>query len=224
MSYEPVTKYFPYLGHYLESERAYVLKEYNWQKGDYICHAGEPIEYMHFLTRGRARVFLPLYNGKRFLFRIYQPGAVIGDLEFFTGGKTTCAVQCLTACRTAAIPMDAIRRNSDINSPLLFSLGRMLAEKLERNSIAEAINTSYDLVARVAAYYLTHTDPKVQARNLQELSEWLGTSYRHLSRIHTKLVAAGALKKNRSKYEIKNRSLLEEYSDTTLMEGSYSLS
>ncbi len=223
MSYEPVKKYFPYLGHYLESERSAELEQRRWKKGEYICHAGEPISHLHFLTRGKARVFLPLYNGKRFLFRIYHPGAVIGDLEFFTGGSTTCAVQCLSACTTTCMPMDTLRRNSDVNSTLLFSLGRMLAEKLERNSVAEAINTSYDLVARVAAYYLTHTERSLQAGSLQELSEWLGTSYRHLSRIHTKLVEAGALKKVKSRYEVKDKALLAQYADTTLLEGTYQI-
>ncbi|HKK66443.1 MAG TPA: cyclic nucleotide-binding domain-containing protein [Clostridia bacterium] len=224
MSYELVKKYFPYLNHYIESERSPGLEERRWQKGDFICHAGESISYMHFITRGKARVFLPLYNGKQFLFRIYQPGAVVGDLEFFTGGNTTCAVQCISQCHTYCVPMDTLRRNSNINSILLFSLGRILAEKLERNSIAEAINTHYDLAARVAAYYLTHTDPRIQAGSLQELSEWLGTSYRHLARIHTKLVKTGALKKENRTYKIKNRPLLKQYSDTTLLEGTHRLS
>ncbi len=224
MSYKPVIKYFPYLGHYLETERSPQIEERSWQKGEFICRAGESIDKLYFLTHGKARVFLPLCNGKQFLFRIYQPGAVVGDLEFFTGNNTTCSVQCLSNCRTSCIPMDTVRRNSDVNSTLLFSLGRVLAEKLERNSIAEAINTSYDLVARVATYYLSHTDRQLQASSLQELSEWLGTSYRHLSRIHSKLVKAGAIVKKGNRYEIKSKKALQQYSDTALLEGTYQIS
>ncbi len=224
MSHERLRNLFPFMNEYLavapSGGRAEV-EERSLRKGVFICHAGEELRNLYLLTEGSARVFLPLYNGRYFLHRIYLPGSIVGDIELFSGEAATCSVQCITGCRTAVLQMDELRRRKERFASLLFALGASLAHKLEQNSYSEAINTSYDLVTRVAAYYLTHGDEEICAPSLKELSEWLGTSYRHLIRIHTQLVEEGALEKRLGRYVPRNRQRLEERAEAALFDGIY---
>jgi CRP-like cAMP-binding protein len=117
--------------------------------------------------------------------------------------------------------MDELRRRKERHAPLFFALGASLAHKLAQNSWTEAINTSYELVTRVAAYYLTHEDEELRAASLKELSEWMGTSYRHLIRVHAQLVEEGALEKQGGRYVLRDRRRLEGRAEDALFDGMY---
>ena len=224
MSHERLKKLFPFMEEYLPAGTIgsrESIGERGLRKGEFICHAGEELRNLYLLTEGSARVFLPLYSGKYFLLRIYLPGSVVGDIELFSGEAATCSVQCISDCRAAVLQMDELRRRKERYAPLLFALGASLARKLAQNSWSEAINTNYDLITRVAAYYVTHDDEELRAASLKELAEWLGTSYRHLIRIHAQLTEEGALEKQGGRYTARDRQRLEDRAEAALFEGVY---
>ena len=194
------------------------LMERRWRRGEYIIRSGEPLAELHFLREGRARVFRPLYNGKQFLHRIYWAGSVIGDIEFFTKMDAVCSVQCLTESRTISLRMEKLRRIPERYTELIYGIGGTLARKLEQSSISEASKSGYELDARLAAYYLTHQDSELQAGSLQELADWLGSSYRHLIRLHTRFIEEGALRRERHQYRIGDKALLEAYAGDALFD------
>jgi CRP-like cAMP-binding protein len=159
-----------------------------------------------------------MYNGSHYLFRIYRPGAVVGDVELFTAGAATCSVQCIGRCRTVHLPMRPVRAAPESHSRLLFVMGSSVARKLVQNSHSEAVHATYPLLSRVASYYLYHDDPELRAGTLTELAQWLGASYRQLLRIHRQLADAGALAKRGSGYHVRSVELLERYAADALLE------
>jgi len=171
-----------------------------------------------FMVSGRARVFLPLYGGRTVLIETYRPGDIVGDLEFFLDTSATCSVQCTTEVESVSVRMDAVRRGGDRMSPVILALGRSVAGKLRQSSVSGAVHSGYSVAARLAAYFLTHRDPEFQARNLTELSEWLGTSYRHLTRTLSELTSAGALAKKGGRYVIHDQKKLTELAEEVLSE------
>jgi len=224
MSHERLKNLFPFMGEYLTegaSGGRFEVGQRSLHKGAFICRTGEELRELHLLIEGNARVFQPLYSGKYFLHRIYLPGSIVGDIELFTGETATCSVQCITGGRAVVLQMDELRRRKERHAALLFALGSSLARKLAQNSWSEAINTSYELVTRVAAYYLTHEDEELRAASLKELSEWMGTSYRHLIRVHAQLMDEGALTKQRGRYIPRDRQRLEDRAEAALFDGIY---
>ncbi len=207
-------------GHGDEGSAELLGKERLWSRGEFIIRSGEPLEELHLFIEGRARVLRPLYNGKQFLHRIYHAGSIIGDIEFFTGAEAICSVQCLTESRTRSLDMERLRSERRRYARLIFLLGRTLAQKLEQNSISEASRSGYELEARVAAYYLTHPDPQLQAGSLKELSDWLGSSYRHLIRIHSRFLEEGALRREGGRYRTGDARLLEDYAGDALFDAA----
>jgi CRP-like cAMP-binding protein len=224
MSHERLEKLFPFMGEYLTAGTIgsrESIGERSLRKGEFICHAGEELRNLYLLTEGSARVFLPLYSGNYFLLHIYLSGSIVGDIELFSGEAATCSVQCISDCRAAVLQMAELRRRKERYAPLLFDLGASLAHKLAQNSWSEAINTNYDIITRVAAYYVTHDDEELRAASLKELAEWLGTSYRHLIRVHAQLTEEGALEKQGGRYTVRDRQRLEDRAEAALFEGVY---
>lgn len=177
-------------------------------KGTFLCRADAPLPNLIFLLDGRARVFLPLFGGRDFLFRIYQRGDIVGDLEFFLEQPAMCSVQSTADAHLATFPVEVIRQHRIDLLDTVLALGRGVAEKLRQNSISEAVSTGYTAEARLAAYFLRLSDPQMAARDLGELSDWLGISYRHLTRTLARLVADGGLSKHGHRYVVCDRKAL----------------
>ncbi|MBI9104207.1 MAG: cyclic nucleotide-binding domain-containing protein [Spirochaetales bacterium] len=166
-----------------------------WKKGEYLCWEGAGLERLSLLVSGRCRVFRDLNNGRTVLYRIYVPGSIMGDIELFSGGKASCSIQFITDAETVSVSMESVRTNKDRYSRLIFYLGRGLARKLHENSLSEALNTSYPLEVRLAHYYLNFTDSDLSASSLGQLAEWMGCSYRHLTRSLAALSLKGGIRK-----------------------------
>ncbi|MBI9104913.1 MAG: cyclic nucleotide-binding domain-containing protein [Spirochaetales bacterium] len=185
-----------------------------WKKGEYLCMEGLDLERLSLLISGRCRVFRDLNNGRTVLYRIYVPGSIIGDIELFSEGEASCSVQFITDAETVSVTMDSIRTNKDRYSRLIFYLGRGLARKLHENSLSEALNTSYPLEVRLAHYYLTFTDSDLFASNLGQLAEWMGSSYRHLTRSLAALSLKGGIRRSKegavAGWEVFNQNVLRE--------------
>ena len=194
-----------------------------WKKGEFLCREGGSLKRIHLLLSGKFRVFRSLSNGRDMLYRIYLPGSVIGDIEVFTGGDAaSCSVQCTERAETAALPISSISDSPARYPELLFYLGRGIARKLHENSVSEAINTNYALEIRLAHYYLTFNDPALQAENLGQLSDWMGCSYRHLTRSLALLKKKNAIRslssKKGSAYTAADKTILAEIAKPMLLE------
>ncbi len=189
-------------------------------RGAYICRAGEILPSICFITGGRCRIFRSLYGGRELLLRIYRPGELIGDVEYFLETEATCSVQATEALEYAAIPISLIRQHRHKLPDTLGALGAALARKLQDNSIAEAVNISYPLPARLAAYFLVYGGTALQADTLIELSGWFGCSYRHLTRTIASFTEAGLIGKSGRGYRILDPPGLKREAGDVLEEGN----
>ena len=196
-----------------------------WKRGEYLCRESGRLERLHLLLSGRFRVFRSLSNGREILYRIYLPGSVIGDVEVFAGSEAaSCSVQCIETAETIALPMSSISNFPERYPRLIFSLGRGIARKLHENSISEALNTGYSLEVKLAHYYLSFNDPALQAQTLGQLADWMGCSYRHLTRNLASLRKKGAIQKlektDTAGYIAADRVVLKEIAEPLLQEGN----
>lgn len=192
-----------------------------FDKNEYICKADEKLEYLLFFVEGKAKVYASLSNGKSLLLCFYKPFMVIGDAEFLQSETATSNVQAIDETYCVGISMDKIRRLMLDDSKFLKYMCSCLGEKLIRSSKYSSINLLYPLESRLASYILATTSCDsstgrgeevriVFDGNLSEVSELLGTSYRHLLRTLGTLCSRGAIKKNAGCYEVLSIDKLEK--------------
>ena len=198
------------------------MKEYMelvmFKKNEYICKSDEKIEYLFFLVHGKAKVYTLLSNGKSLLLCFYKPLKVIGDVEFIKTDVADSNIQVIDDVYCVAIPFEKIRKYCLDDSKFLRYMNTSLGQKLTKLSKYSSINLLYPLENRLASYLLAtassshseDTSDLTNDCNLTEVSELLGTSYRHLLRTLNKLCDKGAIKKNKDFYEIIDMELLEE--------------
>lgn len=189
-----------------------------FNKNEHICKAGEKMDYLFFFVEGKAKVYTLLSNGKSLLLCFNKPFKVIGDIEFMHYKTADSNIQVIEDTYCIGIPLKDIRKYVIDDAKFLRFMCDCLGKKLTRLSKYSSINLLYPLENRLSSYIvaISSSDQNrgenniIFDGNLREISELLGTSYRHLLRTLNKLCNQKAIKKNNDYYEITNISILEE--------------
>ena len=181
-----------------------------YRKNEYMFKEGEPIEYLLFIVEGKAKVFTTVSNGKSLLLCFYPESRVLGDIEIFEGITATTNVQAIEDSFCIGISRENVTIHLLNDSKFLRFICSSLGQKLNRCAKNSAINLLYSLENRLASYILAASEVSGKNgsrlltfnENLSELSELLGTSYRHLHRALNSLCGKGVIRKLASGYEI----------------------
>lgn len=175
-----------------------------YKKGEYICKEGEPYQYFFFFVSGRAKVYSTLSNGKALLLCFYQPLQVLGDLEIFNYEFAASNVQVMEDTYCIGININQNKESFLNDNTFLQHLCTSLGRKLNRSSKNSTINLLYPLENRLASYILATRDEDVFRANLTEISELLGTSYRHLMRTLKNFCTLKIIIKKNGYYDIED--------------------
>lgn len=166
-----------------------------FEKDEMLCRAGEAIEYMLLILRGRAKVYNLTEDGRCRLHAVYRDCGVVGDLELAMDRRAAnSCVQALTPVEAIAIPMQDCRAALEKDAALARLIMRQLAEKLAGTTALSARAAGgHTLGERLVGYIRdTHQEDGL-GENLTQLSELLGVSYRHMLRTVSALRAQGIL-------------------------------
>lgn len=184
---------------------------YMFDKNEYICREEEQLENMYFLVEGKAKVSKHLENGKSLLISFYVPLTIIGDVEFIRNNATDCSVQAIEDTYCIGINFSVVRSLLTKDCKFLLNICEYLSRKLTSNSNNSSINLLYPLENRLASYILAFVDIDknknskfIFKESYSEISELLGTSYRHLNRTLNKFSKQGILKKYNNEYIIED--------------------
>jgi CRP/FNR family transcriptional regulator, putaive post-exponential-phase nitrogen-starvation regulator len=187
-----------------------------FDKDEYIYKANDKMNYLYFFVEGKAKVFTLLANGKSLLLMFCTPLRILGDVEFLDSNIANCNLQALKECLCIGISLENIREHAANDPTFLRYMCQSLSKKLTNSSLISSINLLYPLENRLASYILAivpegETSPleQIETQKLTEISELLGTSYRHLIRVLNKLCEKGIVRKEGNLIEILDRDELK---------------
>lgn len=203
----------------MENLFSYNMKEYMtlymFSKNEYICREDKHLENMYFLIDGKAKVSKHLENGRSLLISFYTPLTIIGDVEFIGNNVTDCSVQAIDDTYCIGISFSVVRSKLTKDCKFLLKICEYLSDKLTNGSNNSSINLLYPLENRLASYIVAFAnidDNKIEKftfkESYSEISELLGTSYRHLNRTLNKFCFEGILKKDNKEYVIEDSDKL----------------
>ena len=182
------------------------LKRYS--SGEFVVREGQHLNRLAFILSGTARVYRNLYNGRTHLFQVYRPGEVVGDIEYFLEIPAGCSVEAGGTLEVAEIPHAAISPDSVEHARMVKQLAAGLARKLHRESSQAALNSSYSLRMRLAAYLSAGNG--LASGRFADAANMLGTSDRHLRRTLAELTSEGYLRRSSGAYLIRDPQALRE--------------
>lgn len=191
------------------------MKLLMYKKHEFLCKEDEVLDYLIFLTDGKAKSFVSLENGKNLLTCFYEDFQVIGDLETLSMKTASGSMQALKDSYCIGISMQFVRTNLMEDAKFLRFVCENLGKKLHRCAHNSSINSLYPLESRLAAYILKTSDGEEKLKfegNLTEVAELLGSSYRHLLRTLEAFCNKKYLKKQSGVYEVIDRESLNRLS------------
>lgn len=202
------------------------LEILTYQKGEFITSETEPLEDMYFLLSGKVKVFKEYENGKTLLLQFVDGLCSMGDVEYINGLKhATGSVSPVNEVKLFKISYDELDRRYKTCFKFKEYMIKHLSMRFLSSHSKAGLNLMYSMQTRLASYILSiknkTTNNIVMLKNLQELSDNLGTSYRHLHRTLKELSDSKVIKREKSKITILNIEKLEELARGNIYEDSY---
>jgi CRP/FNR family putative post-exponential-phase nitrogen-starvation transcriptional regulator len=216
----------------LEPEHRTALKEYGladisvddlavlqYRKNEYMLRQGYACDHVLLVLSGRMKVFITSSNGKTLLFCFYSTEGILGEAEFATGESVAAmSVQALTDVTCIGIPRDHYQAYLKQNIAFMNAVNSALAYKLFRRTRNSAVTILYSLESRLCAYIAITSENGCFSEKLTEVSEILGTSYRHLLRTLDSLCAQGILQKGVKCYHVCDPAALNQKGEDYYLE------
>lgn len=186
-----------------------------YEKGEKILHAGDTLNYLYFFVYGKIKISSIEENGKSILLRFYDNFNSLGEVELIQNVPISSNVESVENTYLIALPINKIRRELNKNNNLLLFIAHTLSSKLNSISNNSSYNLLYPLINRLASYLYEHTDKNdtiILNSTFLNISEFLGTTYRHLHRTLKELESKGIIKHESKQITIINKDKLKELS------------
>lgn len=186
-----------------------------YEKGEQILRPKNELIYYYFFVQGKIKIFSLLENGKSVLLRFYTEFDTLGDVELFKNVSIRCNVEAVKNTYVIGIPANILREKCYDNPKFLRLIIHSLSTKLESTSNNSTYNLLYPLINRLSSYLLEHitdTDYIVLNSSFSDISEFLGTTYRHLHRTLKDLESLQIIRCEGKKIYILNKNELKNRS------------
>ncbi|HOZ72173.1 MAG TPA: cyclic nucleotide-binding domain-containing protein [Spirochaetales bacterium] len=187
------------------------LRLRRYDPGAIIIRSGDPVDEVLFFVDGRAKAYSTLDNGQRVLASFYLPFDAFGEAELFSSERYALTIEAITESTCLCLSAAALLGAAPSNHRLLAYLCGRLGAKLNDRFTAESINLRYPVERRLASYLLASSDDGgiIAADDLGDLADYIGCSYRQLSRVVRDFRARGILSGRRGGLTVADRSALE---------------
>lgn len=198
------------LRHYVEKYNIYdifdedvypYLQLHEFERNENILIAGENLEYYYLFVSGKIKISTLLENGRSVLLKFYKDFNFVGNAELLDNSPVICNVEAINDSHLIAIPTNILREKYVDKPKFLKHLVKSLSEKMIATQHNSSYNLMYPLVNRLASYLIEYiTDDKdyiYLTSSLKEVSQFLGATYRHLSRTIKQLEDQGIIQSDR---------------------------
>lgn len=203
---------------HLKILQQYGLREYKddftvfkFERGEFICHQGHAVHNLSIFFSGKAKVFYTSNEGKTILLDFFNKTGIIGEVELMSNqSEATLSVQAITDTICICIPIKNFGDRLKCNNQFVNKVGSSLAGKLQQSTEISMFNILSTLEKRLCAYIEITNSNGYFNEKLTDVSDLLGTSYRHLLRTLEKLCTEGLLKKVAGGYMISDKNALTQ--------------
>ncbi len=189
---------------------------YEFKKGEHLLTSSEKVDFFFLLVSGSVKVVLNLENGKSLLIDYGAPLEMLGEMEIINSPYSKYDIIATENTTVIGIPMKKFSKLIE-NDPIFWKhLYNSTLDKLQATVTSNIISSSYSFEHVLANYLITHATERdgeitVDSASFNDLSQILGTSYRHLNRVLKKFIDNKLIIKKRRKIIIIDYDKLSEY-------------
>jgi len=163
-------------------------KKVTLKKGTYLCREGFELNCVYYILKGKCKITTQEENGNIMSFGFTENSGLVGDLETVQESNIALtSVLAISELECIKIKLEKSRQLIKTNIEYSNLIARTLAQKLCSSSLQTTQNILLPLEERLIIYLKNTYPNKIFNGNLTQISQELGTSYRHLLRIFKKL-------------------------------------
>jgi CRP-like cAMP-binding protein len=181
-----INKYFEKykLDEILTPEAKDISQIIEFAPGEEILKTGDNLENYYIFLEGRLKVYSIQENGKHLLLKFYGGFDTLGDIELISGMKISSTVVAVKESILIRMPAGKLKSLVYDYPPFLRYSMNNLGLKLHNLSNHSAHNLLYPLKNRLASFIHVQAegDELILSDKFIDIAEYLGTTYRHLSR------------------------------------------
>ena len=190
------------------------LELYTFGKGEHLCEERKIPDHLYFILEGKVKLSLIHQDGNVTLVQYYEPGDILGELELLGMRQQSQTIEAVGEVTCLALPFEQCKTVMLEDAKFLQNLCRLIAGKMQRSVNKLVGMQTYPLENRLASYFLQKEDEVGYGQwmhvKLTDLAQYLGASYRHLSRVIRDFDDAGWIEKERTKMRVREREGLYE--------------
>ncbi|MGB3366586.1 MAG: Crp/Fnr family transcriptional regulator, partial [Acidaminobacteraceae bacterium] len=173
-----------------------------------------PVEYLHLLLNGKARVSPISEEGKIGLLDFIMAKDIIGDLEYFSNDLYYYNVTALLPCVVLAIPVKYIDEFFNQNVSFYKFICRNMSTKMKRTSLKYSKKLLYPVKNQVANYFYelyVKSDKLTLPIMFKETAEFFDISPRYFRSVLVELELEGVISRENSGIKIVDTDKLKNY-------------
>ena len=203
------------------------LEILKFSKNQPIISESTLIEHIYFLVGGKIKVYKEYENGKTLLLQFVDGLSSMGDVEYINEiNIATGSVKAVNDVYLFKLTFDELSEKYSTCREFNNYLIKHLSKRFLTSNGKTGLNLIYSVETRLASYILSMnnkiSENIVILENLQDLSNNLGTSYRHLHRSLKDLSDKKAIQRVKNKITILDLNKLKELARGNIYEDSYS--
>lgn len=174
-----------------------------FEPGETVLTEGSRMEHIMIVVQGMAKVGTSTSSGKEILLSYYISEGILGDIELTTGScYATTNVVALDHFTCIGLPYAKCAQQLNENLNFVNLIAAQLAYKLLRISRNSTITALNSVEERLCAFLIEYSKGTLFSLTLSDTARSIGSSYRQLLRVISKLCQERVLQKEHNGYRI----------------------
>ncbi len=197
----------------LGPELTETLEFCEYDVGEVILEAQDKLLYYYFFIQGKLKVYQRQASGRNLLIQFYTKFDSLGDVELTQDLPVTCTVEAIEKSKLFRIEASLLRQKAMHHVPFLYFVIRSLSSKMRIADENHAFNLLNPVKNRLASYILWHKGSENSfefSDSLQDISEFIGTTYRQLHRAFLQLESEGVIIRDGKRVRVFDSGSLED--------------
>jgi CRP/FNR family transcriptional regulator, cyclic AMP receptor protein len=191
---------------------AAAAQRHDLQRNDLLFAEGDEPDRLFVVVSGRVAIANRSIDGRESMISLMERGDLFGEMPLFDGLGRSAEARALEPSEVLSIPYGPLQEIYEARPSLLWSVVKLLANRLRNTDVALADSVFLDVTGRTAKRLLEmagESDEFVLPITQEELAGMVGASRERVNKAIASFIRLGWLEQRDRQYTITQRDRLE---------------
>jgi CRP/FNR family transcriptional regulator, cyclic AMP receptor protein len=190
---------------------AAAAQRHDLQRNDLLFAEGDEPDRLFVVVSGRVAIANRSIDGRESMISLMERGDLFGEMPLFDGLGRSAEARALEPSEVLSIPYGPLQEIYEARPSLLWSVVKLLANRLRNTDVALADSVFLDVTGRTAKRLLEmagESDEFVLPITQEELAGMVGASRERVNKAIASFIRLGWLEQHDRRYRLTNREEL----------------